>query len=330
MKNDQKEAMFYVKKEAGNLECQLCPHNCLIKEDQRGICRVRVNHQGKLYTENYGEISSMGVDPIEKKPLYHFYPSEGILSIGTYGCNFSCDFCQNYRISQKNPATTYQTPEDIIKQAKKRDIMGIAYTYSEPMVWYEFVYETAKKAHQAGLKNVLVTNGYINHEPLADLIDYIDAANVDLKSFNNEFYKKICGGSLDPVLDNISFMYNKIHIELTTLIITDHNDKMEELEEIFKWIADLSPQIPLHLSRYFPNYKMDKPPTAEKKMEAAYKLAQKYLNYVYIGNLSTNKGQNTYCSNCKTEVISRQYFKTHNRLEEGKCPKCGEEILKYY
>lgn len=330
MKNDLKEAMFYDKKEDGNLKCELCPHNCLIKEDKRGICRVRVKHNGKLYTENYGQISSMGVDPIEKKPLYHFYPSKDILSIGTYGCNFSCDFCQNYRISQKNPATTYQTPDDIINQAKKRNIMGIAYTYSEPMVWYEFVYETAKKAHQAGLKNVLVTNGFINQKPLVELIKYIDAANIDLKSFNNDFYKKICGGKLKPVLESISYMNNKIHIELTTLIITDHNDKMEELEEIFNWIADLNPEIPLHLSRYFPNYKMDKPPTAEKKMEAAYNLAKKYLEYVYIGNLRTTKGQNTYCPNCKTEVISREYFKTQNKLENGKCPQCGEKILKYY
>ena len=330
MKNNLKEAMFYEKKEDETVQCHLCPHDCVIQEDKRGICRVRVNHNGTLYTENYGQISSMGVDPIEKKPLYHFYPSEGILSLGTYGCNFKCKFCQNFRISQQHPNTTFQSPEDIIKQAKNRDIMGIAYTYSEPMVWYEFVYETAIKAHEAGLKNVLVTNGFIQQKPLKKLTKYIDAANIDLKSFHNDFYKKICGGTLEPVLETIKYMYDKTHIELTTLIVTNQNDGLEELEEIFKWIKDLSPDIPLHLSRYFPNYQMEEPQTPKKKMEEAYQIAKKYLNYVYIGNMRTKKGQNSYCPDCNEEVISRQYFNTINHLENGKCPKCGKQILKYY
>ncbi len=325
-----KEAEFYEKKENNNIQCKLCPHNCLIKEGESGICRIRKNKEGTLYTENYGEISSIGVDPIEKKPLYHFHPSKGILSIGTYGCNFKCLFCQNYTISQKDPPTTYHTSEEIIKQAKNRNTIGIAYTYSEPMVWYEYVYETAVKAHEEGLKNVLVSNGYLNPNPLEKLTPYIDAANIDLKSFNNEFYKKLCGGTLQPVLDTISYLYGKTHLELTTLIITGHNDKLKELEEIFKWIKNLSPDIPLHLSRYFPNYKMDDPPTDLKKMEEAYQLAKKYLNYVYLGNMRSDKGQNTYCPNCHTEVITRQYFNTENHLFDGNCPECGKEILKNY
>lgn len=330
MKSKKKEAMYYEKKENKIVQCELCPHNCVIKEGNRGICRVRINEGGTLYTENYGEISSMGVDPIEKKPLYHFYPSQGILSLGTYGCNFKCKFCQNFRISQQRPATTYQNPDDIIKQAKERDIMGIAYTYSEPMVWYEFVYETAIKAHEAGLNNVLVTNGFLNQKPLKKLTKYIDAANIDLKSFNNDFYKEICGGTLQPVLDTIKYMYGKTHLELTTLIVTNHNDGLDELEDIFKWVSDLSKDIPMHLSRYFPNYKLDDPSTPEKKMEAAYELAKKYLNYVYIGNMRSKKGQNTYCPDCKTEVITRRYFNTQTHLEEGRCPECGKQILEYY
>jgi len=302
----------------------------VIKENQSGVCRVRVNQDGILYSENYGEISSMGVDPIEKKPLYHFYPSKGILSLGTFGCNFMCKFCQNFRISQQAPKTTFQTPDEIIEQAKKRNIMGIAYTYSEPMVWYEFVYETAKKAHEEGLKNVLVTNGFINQNPLKQLTKYIDAANIDLKSFHNDFYKNLCGGRLEPVLETIKYLEGKTHLELTTLIVTGHNDDHKELEELFKWIGDLNSDIPLHLSRYFPNYKMEDPPTPEKTMEKAYKLAKKHLNYVYIGNMRSQAGQNTYCPKCQTEVITRQYFKAESHLKNGKCPECGEKILDNY
>ncbi|MFO7814685.1 MAG: AmmeMemoRadiSam system radical SAM enzyme [Halanaerobiales bacterium] len=330
MKRNKKEAMFYEKKEDNTVQCQLCPHNCVIKDNSSGICRVRLNKDGILYSENYGELSSRGVDPIEKKPLYHFYPSRGILSLGTFGCNLMCKFCQNFRISQQTPKTTFQPPDEIIEQAKKRNIMGIAYTYSEPMVWYEYVYETAKKAHKEGLKNVLVTNGYINHKPLKKLIEYIDAANIDLKSFHNEFYKELCGGRVEPVLETIKYMEEKTHIELTTLIVTDHNDHKAELEELFEWISNLNPNIPLHLSRYFPNYKMEQPATPEKTMKAAYDLAKKYLNYVYIGNIRTTKGQNTYCPKCQTEVISRRYFNTETHLQKGKCPECGKKIIDNY
>ena len=330
MKKNKKEAMFYEKKEGDTVQCHLCPHNCVINENQSGVCRVRVNKEGILYSENYGEISSMGVDPIEKKPLYHFYPSQGILSLGTFGCNFMCKFCQNFRISQQTPKTTFQTPDEIIEQAKKRNIMGIAYTYSEPMVWYEYVYETAKKAHKEGLKNVLVTNGFINQKPLKQLSEYIDAANIDLKSFHNDFYKNLCGGRVEPVLETIKYLEGETHLELTTLIVTDHNDEREELEELFKWIADLNPDIPLHLSRYFPNYKMEDPATPEKTMEEAYKLAKEHLNYVYIGNMRSQAGQNTYCPKCQTEVITRQYFKAESHLKNGKCPECGEKILDNY
>lgn len=330
MKKDKKEAMYYEKKEGDTVQCHLCPHNCVIKDKQSGVCRVRVNKDGILYSENYGEISSMGVDPIEKKPLYHFYPSRGILSLGTFGCNFMCKFCQNFRISQQTPKTTFQTPDEIIEHAKKRNIMGIAYTYSEPMVWYEYVYETAKKAHEEGLKNVLVTNGFINQKPLKQLIEYIDAANIDLKSFNDEFYKKLCGGRVEPVLETIKYMEGKTHIELTTLIVTGHNDDNKELEDIFEWIGNLNPDIPLHLSRYFPNYKMEDPPTSENTMEEAYNLAKNHLNYVYIGNMRTKTGQNTYCPKCQTKVITRQYFNTESHLQKGECPECGEKILDNY
>lgn len=327
MNSDLKEAAYYQKIDENKIKCNLCPHNCVIKEGKRGICKVRVNKKGTLFTENYGMISSIGVDPIEKKPLYHYYPGQKILSIGTYGCNFSCLFCQNYKISQEKPNLKYYSSDQIIDSAIKRDSKGIAYTYSEPMVWYEYVYETAQKAHEANLNNVLVTNGYINKEPLEELIEYIDAVNIDLKSMEEDFYKKICGGTVQPVLDNIKLIYKKAHLEITTLIVTDHNDSINQLERLFKWIAKLSPDIPLHLSRYFPNYKMNQPPTKEETMLDAYQKAKEHLNYVYLGNINIQKGQNTYCPDCGYEVIKRRFYDTNLNLENGRCPKCEKLII---
>lgn len=308
------------------VKCKLCPHQCLIKNGDSGICRVRKNKDGTLYTVNYGEISSIGVDPIEKKPLYHFYPASRILSLGTYGCNFKCQFCQNWKISQENPPTQRLTPEKVIELAEQKNVKSIAYTYSEPVVWYEFVKETAEKAAKKGLKNVLVTNGFINPKPLENILPYIDAANVDLKSFNNDFYKKYAGGRVEPVKETIKTMANNIHLEITTLLINDLNDDREELEKLFEWIADLNKSIPLHLSRYFPAYKMDKPATEIKTMENAYDLARKYLDFVYLGNLRTSGKGNTYCPQCGKELISRDGYNTEVFLEKGECPECNYEI----
>ncbi len=203
-----KEAKFYRKTDSNNLKCTLCPHECSIKNGQYGLCKVRKNIEGKLYSLNYAKISALAMDPVEKKPLYHYYPGSNILSVGTYGCNFKCSFCQNWQISQNKPPLKDIRPEELVEIAKNRNSIGIAYTYSEPSVWYEFVYETAKLARKRNLKNVLITNGFINKKALVDLLPYIDAVNVDLKAFNDEFYHEQAVGQLQPVLDNIKYIYD--------------------------------------------------------------------------------------------------------------------------
>jgi len=217
---NRREAEYYRKEENNQVKCLLCPHACNISETDNGICGVRRNDNGVLYSENYARISSIGVDPIEKKPLYHFFPGQKILSIGTTGCNFSCSFCQNWRISQEKPELKEMKPEEIIELAKKKNAIGIAYTYSEPSVWFEYVKDTARLAAEEDLKNVIVSNGFINQEPLKELLPYIDAANIDLKSMKNKFYHKYCNGQKEPVIKNIKLMYGNLHVEITTLLIT--------------------------------------------------------------------------------------------------------------
>ncbi|MFW6006584.1 MAG: AmmeMemoRadiSam system radical SAM enzyme [Halanaerobiales bacterium] len=321
-----KKARYYKKLKNHKVQCNLCPHYCVIEKGDTGICRGRENRGGELYSKNYGKISSAGVDPIEKKPLYHFCPDEDILSIGTFGCNFSCDFCQNWRISQKNPELRELTPEQVVELALEKNTIGIAYTYSEPLVWYEFVYETSKLACENNLKNVLVTNGYINSEPLEKLLPYIHGANVDLKAFTSEFYKKYAGGHLEPVLNTIKIMYKKIHVELTNLLITDTNDDEKELENLFSWIADINPAIPLHLSRYFPNYNFDKPATSVELMEKSFQQAREKLDFVYLGNIRSDTGNNTICPQCGKTLIKRKGYSTVSFLNNRNCPRCGYEI----
>ena len=321
-----KKARYYKKLKDNKVQCHLCPHQCLITEGNQGICRARINEGGDLYSDNYGKISSTGIDPIEKKPLYHFYPGEDILSLGTFGCNFSCGFCQNWRISQKKPGIKEFTPEEIVDLAESKDVCGIAYTYSEPLVWFEFVLETSKLAAERNIKNVLVTNGYINKEPLEELLPYIDGANIDIKSFSPEFYEDYPGGTLEPVLRNVKKMYQEIHIELTNLLISDINDSKEDLNDLFSWIKDIDPEVPLHLSRYFPNYKFDKEQTSIQTMKKAYKIARKYLDFVYIGNIRLEKGNNTICPECGETLIKRNFYNSQSYLKENECPICGKEI----
>ena len=324
----KKEADFQKKIDAEKkiVKCELCPHYCKILEGKKGICQVRKNVDGQLYSINYGEVTSIGIDPIEKKPLYHFYPGSKILSLGTYGCNFHCDFCQNWQISQQKPATKALTPEEVVNLAIEKEVNSIAYTYSEPLVWYEFVKDTAKLAFENGIKNVLVSNGYINPDPLAKLLPYIDAANVDLKAYNNDFYENYTGGDLKSVKNNIKFMADKIHLEITTLVIDELNSERKELENLFKWIANINSSIPLHLSRYFPAYKMNKAATNISTMENAYNLAKNYLNYVYLGNVRSLDKSNTFCPECGHKVIFRDGYQTKLELENGKCPVCSYEI----
>ncbi|MCQ9207927.1 MAG: AmmeMemoRadiSam system radical SAM enzyme [Omnitrophica bacterium] len=272
---------------AGKVRCLLCPHYCLLKKGQTGKCGVRKNEYGRLFSLVYGEATSIALDPIEKKPLYRFHPGSSILSLGTKGCNLKCPWCQNWSISQDlSSATQKITPREIVARAKQLDSLGIAYTYNEPFIWYEFVCDTAKLAHKEGLKNVLVTNGYVNQKPLEEIIDFIDAMNIDVKSMNEGFYQKHCQGKLAPVLNTAEFSTDKCHIEITNLIIPTLNDGKEDLERLVDWIAEkLGEDTPLHFSRYFPCYKIDIPPTSKEKLKTAEDIARKKLRYVYLGNL---------------------------------------------
>ena len=280
----EKEALFY-EKQGDKISCKLCPHNCLITAGEHGKCNVRINREGKLYTINYGEITSIAQDPIEKKPLYHFKPGSNILSVGSFGCNFSCGFCQNYSISQGRASSEYISPEKLVEICKSlEDNIGVAFTYNEPSIWYEYVYNASKllKETLKDINIVLVTNGYIKEEPLKMLLPYVDAMNIDLKAFNNKYYKDICGGSVTPVMDTIKIASKECHVEVTTLLVNGENDSSGEIEEIAGFIASLNKDIPLHLSRYFPNYKMENPATKVEVMFEDRDIAKKYLNYVYI------------------------------------------------
>lgn len=322
-----KEAAFYKKLDKEYVKCNLCPHNCTIAPRKRGRCNCRVNKDGRLYSENYGQVSAIGIDPIEKKPLYHFYPGEEILSVGTFGCNFCCGFCQNWQISQKKPEMRKIMPEELVNMAITYDSIGIAYTYSEPSVWFEYIWETSRLAVEQELKNIMITNGYISQIPLEELLEWIDAMNIDLKAFNKGFYQKLCGGNLKPVKETIIKVVDKgVHLEITTLIIPGENDDPDEMKEMFSWLASVNENIPLHLSRYYPRYKMKKPATSIKKIEEIYSLAKEQLNYVYLGNINTPTGGITYCPDCQAEVIIRNYYNIENRLMGNKCPQCGQVI----
>jgi len=324
----EREAMYYEKRERGKVQCFLCPHNCVIGEGKAGVCGVRRNKNERLVTMIYGEVSSIAMDPIEKKPLYHFYPGSSILSIGTVGCSFRCQFCQNYSISQ-NPdhPTDFYSSSELVNMAIKRNSIGIAYTYSEPLIWYEFVLDTCREAKKQGMKNVFVTNGYINQEPLEELLSYSDAFNIDLKSFNNDFYGKICGAKLNPVLKTIKKVAETegIILEVTTLIIPGYNDTEQEIEQITDFLSSLSPDIPFHLSAYYPMYKFKAPPTPVSTLEKLKQVAEKKMRYVYLGNVAGPT--NTTCPHCGSVLIERRGYHTRLlNLENGRCKKCSQLI----
>ena len=282
-----KEALYYEKLGSKRVKCHLCPYECSISDGSKGACGVRINKDGTLTSEVYGKTTGISLDPIEKKPLYHYHPGEYILSVGTKGCNFHCDFCQNWHISQVLDAPTDDiSSEEIVNKALGLKSFGIAYTYNEPFIWYEFVLDTARLAKKKGLENVLVTNGFVNMEPLRGMLPFIDAMNIDLKSFNEAFYVKVCKGRLKPVLEVIKASAKSCHVELTTLLITALNDSEEEITRLVNWIYDnLGPEVPLHFSRYFPCYNMELPPTPIETLKRAEEIAKKKLKYVYLGNI---------------------------------------------
>ena len=308
--------------------CRVCPHNCILDEGKFGICRVRTLKNNVPVAINYGEVTSMGVDPIEKKPLYHFKPSKNILSVGSFGCNMTCSFCQNYEISQGRPETQFMSVEkliDIIPEVENN--AGVAFTYNEPFMWYEYIYDAAKniKENNTDTSVVVVTNGYINEEPLMKLLPYVDAMNIDLKGYTNIYYNNICGAKIEPVLETIKKANEQCHIEITTLLVSDENDSIEETREIAKFIASVNENIPLHLSRYFPRYKMENAATRIEKITQAQSEAKKYLKYVYVGNVE-GVDNNTYCPKCNELLIKRNGYTTEVLMKENKCEKCGEEI----
>jgi len=326
--------MFYelFDKKKGIIKCLLCPKECLIKKGQVGFCRARQNIDNQLYSLIYSKVSSYGMDPIEKKPLYHFYPGTMVLSLGTIGCNFACAFCQNWTISQaniKDVQVEELSPEKAVQLALQNNSPGIAYTYSEPLIWYDYILDTAKLAKENNLKNILVTNGFINQEPLIKLLPFIDAMNIDLKSFRNSFYQKYCKGSLSPVLRTIKISKEYCHIELTNLIIPGLNDSEEEIKEMVDWISSLNEDIPLHFSRYFPCYKMDIKATPISTLYKARDIAQKKLKYVYVGNIWDEEANTTYCGNCKKILIKRTGYNIINvgLDKDGKCKFCGEKVV---
>ncbi|MFC1485264.1 AmmeMemoRadiSam system radical SAM enzyme [bacterium] len=323
------EAKFYKKEKDNSVRCLLCPHVCRIKDGERGKCGVRQNIDGALYAISYAKISALQIDPIEKKPLYHFYPGTEILSLGSIGCNFSCAFCQNYTISLENidaVPTEKILPQDLLSFLEKNPKPSVAYTYNEPFINFEYIFDCAKSAHDKGVKNVLVTNGFVNPEPLKEIIPFIDAANIDIKGFNNDFYYNICGGFLENVKKTAQIMYERgVHIELTYLLIPTRNYEKQEFKRLLEWIRDIDKRIPFHISRYFPAYKMTDAATSVEVLKEAHSIAEKYLDYVYVGNV--NILSDTKCPNCEKILITRNLYNTEVKgLSGNKCSECGEII----
>lgn len=333
-----KEALFYKKLDNNIVQCRLCNHLCVIQPKKRGFCGVRENNSGTLYTLVFNKLIAAHVDPIEKKPLYHFLPGSNIFSVATPGCNFRCSFCQNYNISQfptsqasDNIPGDELTPQQIVATAQKHNCRSIAYTYTEPTIFFEYAYETAKLAKENNLYNTFVTNGYMTSEVLEQITPYLHAANIDLKSFREEFYHKHCQAQLKPVLTNIAKM-NKlgIWIEITTLIIPTLNDSTRELQQIAEFISSIDPAIPWHISRFYPCYQLQNvPPTPPETIEKAWEIGIKAgLKYVYTGNsYGISPGTTTYCPGCKKELIKRQGFDiVENIVRKGECPHCRTKI----
>jgi pyruvate formate lyase activating enzyme len=328
-----REAELYRPIQGGAVECLLCRHHCIIKDGRSGICGVRENRGGKLYSIFYGRPVAVAVDPIEKKPLFHFLPGSRSFSIATPGCNFQCSFCQNWDISQYKggEVPTYElSPREAAEKARKLGCASISYTYSEPTVFFEYARDTAIEAERFGLKNVFVTNGYMTREMIDAFHPHLHAANIDLKSFNKDVYRRIMKGDRDGVLDSIRYMKEKgIWIEITTLIVPQMNDSEEEIREIARFIAGVGRDIPWHISRFHPAYKMtEKPPTPLETLIGAYRVGKEEgLKFIYIGNVGTDSYEATYCPKCRSRLISRSGFDVlYNRLLGNRCPECGEEI----
>ena len=328
-----REAEYYDPYSEKNVRCRLCPNKCVISQGNRGLCRVRENKDGKLYAMSYAKVCALHIDPIEKKPFFHYKPGGRAYSIATAGCCLRCKYCQNWQISQFPPEKLnykYLPPTQVVNEAKKHYTPIIAYTYSEPVVFYEFMKDTAIIARQNNIDNVVITSGYINPEPLSELCRYIDAIKVDLKGFSREFYRKICGGELENVLEAMRVIKeNKIWLEIVNLVIPTLNEGRTEFKKMADWIMDnLGPDVPVHFSRFHPDYKLrNLPATPIKTLEKAIKIADDTgLKYVYIGNVAGHKRETTYCPKCKTALIIRSGYSVKLNMKKNLCPVCGYKI----
>lgn len=329
------QADYYEILAEDKVKCTLCPNDCIIKPDNSGICKVRKNSNGILYSEVYGKISGYHFDPIEKKPLYHFFPGTTILSVGGYGCNLKCQFCQNCEISQIEPDNliNYRSIEKnvILRDSLlRKDNIGIAYTYNEPTIWFEFMRDLAIDNKKNGLYNVMVSNGYISLKPLEELVEIIDAFNIDLKAFTEEFYRKNTKSHLKPVLETLKKIRQAgKHLEITNLVIPFENDDSTTFKEMIYWINEnLGKNSVLHLSRYFPNYKFNNSPTSSQKLLEFFDIASEFLDYVYLGNINLDKEKDTSCPSCGTKVITRYGFNTEviGIDKDGNCTKCNHAL----
>jgi len=318
----------YAVHEDGRIQCRLCPRLCRLSEGQEGFCRGRTVVDGELRVTNYGQAVSVAIDPIEKKPLFHFHPGAPILSLGPNGCNLACKFCQNYDISQGRVPTRYVSPEHLLQLCRHYNSKGVAFTYSEPLMWYEYVRDTAPLLHEMGGVVVLVTNGYLCEEPLREILPQVDALNIDLKSSEEEFYRRVCGGHLEDVVRTIRISSEmERHVEVTHLVVTGYNDTEEKIRAVRDIVAEINPRIPLHLSRYFPHHKFTDPPTSVDFLLKAREICRERLPFVYIGNVALKGAEDTRCPACDTVVISRMGYAVDIRaLSNGRCANCGEDL----
>ncbi len=331
----RREAMFYERLKDNKVRCNICFRHCIIYEGKRGFCRNRENRKGKLYNIVHSKPSAVQIDPIEKEPLYHFLPGTNILCIGTAGCNFRCSFCHNWHLSQRSLEEMYQyyeySPEDIIKLARKYKCPTISFTYNEPIAFYEYVYDIAKLAKKEGIRVIFHTNGSFNPEPLRELLKYVDAVTVDWKGFSKRFYQELLKADVEPVTKSLKVIKEEgKHLEIVNLIIPGYNDAEEDIRDMCLWIRDsLTPDVPLHFSRFFPNYKLTNiSPTPVKTLEKAHQIAKEVgLHYVTIGNCPGHKYNSTFCPKCGKRLIHRRHFAVlENLIKEGKCPKCSFKI----
>ena len=308
--------------------CALCPRHCVIKPGQFGFCLHRRNEQGRLIAAQYGRVAALAVDPIEKKPLYHFHPGAAIASVGAIGCNLSCKFCQNWHLSTGKAPTQYVSPPDLAAQAGADGSIGMAFTYNEPMIWFEYLLDTAALLRPRGYAVVLVTNGYLESEPFAELVKWVDAMNIDVKG-NEEFYRRLTGGRLEPVRRNVETAVRAgVHVEVTNLLVTDANESREQVTELVDWLAAVSPRVPLHFSRYFPNHRYDAPSTPVRVIEEAADIARRKLEFVYVGNVQLPGASDTRCPQCGATAIKRHGYRIDitGLTNTGTCSSCGRNL----